>query len=106
VSCHGDEAARGGCADRPGAVALADAGGFDSLSMRNLAQELDAAPMSLYRPFANKERLLDGMIDVVFSEMYSLAIGMRGRRSCTGAGWLLVRLCGAIRGRSASRRRA
>jgi AcrR family transcriptional regulator len=57
------------------AVALADAGGFESLSMRSLAQELDTAPMSLYRHFASKEELLDGMIDVVFSEMYSPAIG-------------------------------
>jgi AcrR family transcriptional regulator len=43
--------------------------------MRNLAQELDTAPMSLYRHFANKEELLDGMIDVVFSEIYSPVIG-------------------------------
>jgi AcrR family transcriptional regulator len=57
------------------AVALADADGFESLSMRNLAQELDAGPMSLYRHFANKEALLDGMIDVVFSEIYSPVIG-------------------------------
>jgi AcrR family transcriptional regulator len=51
------------------AVALADAHGFESLSMRNLAQDLGAAPMSLYRHFANKEELLDAMIDVVFSEI-------------------------------------
>ena len=57
------------------AVALADAGGFESLSMRNLAQALDAGPMSLYRHFANKEELLDGMIDVVFAEIYSPVIG-------------------------------
>ena len=57
------------------AVALADADGFESLSMRNLAQELDAGPMSLYRHLANKEALLDGMIDVVFSEIYSPVIG-------------------------------
>ena len=57
------------------AVALADADGFESLSMRNLAQELRAAPMSLYRHFANKEELLDGMIDIVFSEIYSPAVG-------------------------------
>ena len=56
------------------AVALADAGGFDSLTMRNLADELDAAPMALYRHVANKEDLLDGMVDVVFSEMYPPAI--------------------------------
>ena len=51
------------------AVALADAGGFDSLSMRNLADELGAAPMALYRHVANKEDLLDGMIDLVFGEI-------------------------------------
>jgi AcrR family transcriptional regulator len=56
------------------AVALADAGGFDSLSMRNLADELDAAPMALYRHVANKEDLIDGMVDVVFGEMYPPAI--------------------------------
>jgi AcrR family transcriptional regulator len=56
-------------------VALADADGFESLSMRNLAQELQTAPMSLYRHFANKEELLDGMIDVVFGEIYSPVIG-------------------------------
>lgn len=52
------------------AVVLADAGGFDSLSMRNLADELDVAPMALYRHVTNKEDLLDGMVDVVFGEMY------------------------------------
>jgi AcrR family transcriptional regulator len=57
------------------AVALADANGFESLSMRNLAEELLTAPMSLYRHFANKEELLDGMIDVVFREIYPPVIG-------------------------------
>jgi AcrR family transcriptional regulator len=57
------------------AVVLADAGGFDSLSMRKLAEELDTAPMSLYRHVANKEDLLDGMVDVVFGEMYPPAVG-------------------------------
>lgn len=57
------------------AVAVADNRGFDALSMRNLAEELGTAPMSLYRHFANKEDLLDGMVDVVFAEMYPPAIG-------------------------------
>ena len=56
------------------AVALADAGGSASLSMRNLADELDAGTMALYRHVANKEDLLDGMVDVVFGEMYPPAI--------------------------------
>ena len=57
------------------AVALADAGGFDSLSMRNLADKLGAGTMALYRHVANKEDLLDHMVDVVFAEMYPPAIG-------------------------------
>jgi len=57
------------------AVALAVKGGFDSLSMRKLADELDTAPMSLYRHVTNKENLIDGMVDVVFGEMYPPAIG-------------------------------
>ena len=62
------------------AVALADAGGFQSLSMRNLAEELDAAPMALYRHVANKEDLLDDMVDVVFAKMYVPAIGGRWKQ--------------------------
>lgn len=54
------------------AVALADEVGFESCTMRKLAEELDAAPMALYRHVANKEDLLDGMIDVVFSEIHFL----------------------------------
>ena len=57
------------------ALAVADKGGFDSLSMRNLAEELGTAPMSLYRHVANKEDLLDAMVDAVFAEMYPPAIG-------------------------------
>ena len=53
------------------AVALADRAGFESFSMRKLAEELDTAPMSLYRHVANKEDLLDGMIDIVFGEIES-----------------------------------
>jgi AcrR family transcriptional regulator len=57
------------------AVALADAEGFESLSMRNLAAELGAAPMALYRHVANKEDLLDGMIDIVFGEIRDPSVG-------------------------------
>jgi AcrR family transcriptional regulator len=51
------------------AVALADQGGIESLSMRKLAQALDVVPMALYRHVANKDELLDGMIDVVVAEI-------------------------------------
>ncbi|MFG2053120.1 TetR/AcrR family transcriptional regulator [Micromonospora sp. NPDC048930] len=51
------------------AVALADQAGVDSVSMRNLAQELGVVPMALYKHVANKEELLDGMVDVVVGEI-------------------------------------
>ncbi|MGI5520912.1 TetR/AcrR family transcriptional regulator [Micromonospora sp. CA-259024] len=51
------------------AVALADAAGIQSLSMRNLAQDLGVVPMALYKHVANKDELLDGMIDVVVGEI-------------------------------------
>jgi AcrR family transcriptional regulator len=51
------------------AVALADSGGIDSLSMRKLAAELGIEAMSLYYHVRSKEDLLDGMVDRVFGEM-------------------------------------
>jgi AcrR family transcriptional regulator len=51
------------------AVALADAAGLEAFSMRGLAQELGVVPMALYKHIANKEELLDGMVDIVFSEI-------------------------------------
>jgi AcrR family transcriptional regulator len=51
------------------AIALADAGGIEALTMRRLGQELGVEAMSLYRHVANKDDLLDGMVDVVFSEI-------------------------------------
>jgi AcrR family transcriptional regulator len=51
------------------AVSLADDAGIDSLSMRHLAQELGVVPMALYKHVANKEQLLDGMVDVIVGEI-------------------------------------
>ena len=51
------------------AVDLADEGGIESLSMRRLSQELGGGTMSLYNHVANKDDLLDGMIDLLFSEI-------------------------------------
>ena len=51
------------------AIAQVDEGGLEALSMRKLAEVLDVAPMALYRHVADKEDLVDGMIDVVFSEI-------------------------------------
>lgn len=51
------------------AVGLADREGVDGLSMRRLADALGAGAMSLYRYVANKDELLDAMIDTVFAEI-------------------------------------
>ncbi|MFJ3774267.1 TetR/AcrR family transcriptional regulator C-terminal domain-containing protein [Streptomyces sp. NPDC090075] len=51
------------------AVALADEGGVDALSMRRIAQALGVVPMALYKHVANKNELLDGMIDVLVDEI-------------------------------------
>jgi AcrR family transcriptional regulator len=51
------------------AMAHADAGGLEALTMRRLAEVLGVAPMALYRHVANREDLIDGLIDVVFGEI-------------------------------------
>jgi AcrR family transcriptional regulator len=51
------------------AVTLADRHGIEWLSMRKLADELGVAAMSLYYHVPNKVELIDGMIDIVFSEI-------------------------------------
>jgi AcrR family transcriptional regulator len=51
------------------AVAFADERGIESLTMRNLGQALGVEAMSLYNHVANKDQLLDGMVDIVFGEV-------------------------------------
>jgi len=74
------------------AVARADKAGIESLSMRRLAEELGVVPMALYKHLANKEELLNGMIDVVVGEIDP---------PVAGAGWK-----SAVRQRILSARRA
>jgi AcrR family transcriptional regulator len=57
------------------AIQLADRDGIDSLSMRNLGQEVGVEAMSLYNHVRNKEDVLNGMVDFVFSEIDLPAIG-------------------------------
>src|SRR6201990_613883 len=71
-------------------MALADERGAEELTMRKLAKELGVEAMSLYNHVANKGDLLDGMIDLVFSEI---------DLSCGAAGWET-----AMRQRAASAR--
>ena len=51
------------------AVALADGGGLEALTMRKLAEELGVGVMSLYYYVPNKDELITGMVDIVFSEI-------------------------------------
>ena len=71
------------------AVELADREGIPPLTMRSLARHVGVEAMSLYHHVANKDDLLDGMVDLVFSEIYMPEVGadwageMR-RRSVSG----------------------
>jgi AcrR family transcriptional regulator len=62
------------------AVALADGSGIEGLSMRRLGEQLGVEAMSLYKHVANKDDLLDGMVDRVFAEI-DLAADARGWRA-------------------------
>ena len=61
------------------AIGLADRDGIESLSMRKLGQKVGVEAMSLYNHMRNKEDLLDGMVDVVFSEIDLPASGVDWR---------------------------
>lgn len=63
------------------AIAFADAKGIESLSMRKLGQELGVEAMSLYKHVANKDDMLDGMVDVVFSEFDLPSDGVNWREA-------------------------
>ena len=51
------------------AIELADAQGIEALSMRKLAKELGVEAMSLYNHVANKDDILDGIVDSVAAEV-------------------------------------
>lgn len=51
------------------AVALADQGGIESLTMRRLGQELGVEAMSLYKHVSNKDDVLDGIVDLVLGDI-------------------------------------
>jgi AcrR family transcriptional regulator len=64
------------------AIAVADEGGIESLTMRRLAQELGVEAMSLYYHVANKDQVLDGMVDVLVGEINQLVSEID-----PGSGW-------------------
>jgi len=60
------------------ALALADKGGTEALTMRKLGHVLGVEAMSLYNHLTNKEDLLDDLVDLVFNEI---------ELSCDGRDW-------------------
>ena len=90
------------------AVALADGEGVESLSMRNIAQALDVVPMALYRHVANKDEMLDGLVDVAVGEIDPPDDGADWktalrRRTCSARRMLLRHPWAASRDRDAVR---
>ncbi len=57
------------------ALKLADQGGIESLSMRRLGQALGVEAMAVYYHLANKDEVLDGIVDIVFAEIDLPAAG-------------------------------
>jgi AcrR family transcriptional regulator len=77
------------------AIALADRAGIEALTIRALAAELGVKPMTIYHYVEGKEVVLDGMVDVLFSEFELPAAGLDWReavrRRCVSARDVLVR---------------
>jgi DNA-binding transcriptional regulator YhcF (GntR family) len=67
------------------AIAIADAEGLDSVSMRRLAVELGTAPMSLYGHVVDKDDLLLKMLDTAMAEWRPPERGDAGWRDCLEA---------------------
>jgi AcrR family transcriptional regulator len=51
------------------AVDIADDAGIGALTIRSLAQRLGVKPMSIYYYVPNKSAILDGIVDLIFSEI-------------------------------------
>ena len=51
------------------ALAVADESGLEAVTMRAVAARVGASPMALYRHLADKEELLDGVLELVLSEV-------------------------------------
>lgn len=63
------------------AVDLADRRGLDSLTMRRLGADLGVEAMSLYKHIANKDGILDGMVEVVIGEIEVPAVDHEWREA-------------------------
>ena len=70
------------------AVAIADEHGIEAVTMRRVGDELGAEAMSLYHHVANKNDLLDGVVDLVAEEINDVVDGLD---DATGRGSRVVR---------------
>ncbi len=77
------------------AMELADRDGIEALTIRALADHLGTRPMSIYHHVAGKEVLLDGMVDIVFSEIEKPPVDLEWRHAlrvrCRSAREVLAR---------------
>ncbi len=65
------------------AATVADKGGIAKLSMRNVARELDCEAMSLYHHVANKDALVDALVDWFFQQVELPELAAPWRRGMT-----------------------
>lgn len=82
------------------AIALADRGGIDALTMRALADELGVEAMSIYYHLPNKNAILDGVVEEVFAEIEIEVGGFAVPAATDAASWapaLRARILGARR---------
>ncbi len=61
---------------------LADREGLGALTMRRLGAELGVEAMSLYKHVANKDEILDGVVELIVGQIEIPGRGSRGRRRC------------------------
>ena len=77
------------------ALRLVDDGGLEALSMRKLALELGVQAMSLYNHVANKDDIIDGLVEIVVGEIevpsFDLDWKTAMRRRSTSAHAMLLR---------------
>jgi AcrR family transcriptional regulator len=66
------------------AVEVADAGGLEELSMRNIGHRLGVEAMSLYNHVTGKDDILDAMADFVVGKIELPAPGEPWKEACCG----------------------
>jgi TetR/AcrR family transcriptional regulator, tetracycline repressor protein len=60
------------------AIEIIDAEGLDALSMRRLASEFQVEAMALYYYFANKQAILDGVVNTIVAEAFGDSVMPQG----------------------------